>query len=293
MNPVTKLVIFVVVCGLLLLVILLPLSLQRVSYNEVAIRYDKVSRDLGTKLLREGLQDVGPSGTLLTFETSQRDASFIGFSALTSDGLQISLSIVVTYSINVSFVFNILNDFGNQQAHDVYIYSVCADAIYTTTSMTSTNDFYLKRQTFQQNLQNAISTIFATYSVYADLYFVQVININLPPGIQDSLTNTTIAQQDVVNAASERGAAIQQAQINFDLATSQANITILQAELNSAVVDQQAAQSVLAIQSRLELRSQSFVNVSQTLGNGGDFFVLSYLKPLVLAKGLSRTVINV
>ncbi len=293
MGFVTKLIVFLVVCGVLLLVILLPLSLQRLGINELGIRYDKVTRDVGTKALREGLHDVGPSGTLLKFETSQRDASFTNFRALSSDGLAISLTVIITYSINPARVLDILNDFGAQTQHDQYIADVCSNAIYDTASLTSGNDFYTKRQKFQLDLENRTKTSFVDFNVHAFFAFAQVININLPSGIVNALTQTTIAQQDISNAASERGAATQQAQINLDLATSQANITILAAELRSAIIAQEAVQSVLSTRTRFERRTASFSDIVTSMGSGGDFFVTAYLKPLVLAKGGSRTVINV
>jgi regulator of protease activity HflC (stomatin/prohibitin superfamily) len=293
MSCVTKLIVFVVVVGLLLMVILLPLSLQRLGVNEVGIKYDKVTRSLGSKILREGLHDVGPSGTLLTFETSQRDATFTKLVVLSSDALRINVTVVVTYSLNTSHIFQILEDFGSQSVHDDFIEDISRTAIYDTAAATSANDFYTRRQQFQAEVQANVQKAFRTKNVYADIYFVQVVNIDLPTGIVAALTETTVAQQDIINAVSERGAAVQQAQINLDLATSQANITILKAELSSAVIQQQAIQSVIATRTKLTRRSDSFVNISTALGNGGDFFVHAYLKPLVLSRGDVKTVINV
>ena len=283
---------FVFSCAVLLTVVLVPLSLRRVNYDEVAIRYDKISRTLGDTILREGLHDIGPSGELLVLKTTQRDAAYHAFDALTSDGLTVRLDVVVTYAIVVADIFYIFDEYGSQEDHDDYIRNVCAQRMTDVSVGFSASQYFLDRQSFQLTLQNSIHALFTQQNSHATLYFAQVVNVDLPSGIAAALLSTTVAIQDIANANGERPKDIQQAQISLNLAAANANLTVLGGTLEASKIDQQTLQTVLSIRSRLSLRSYTFSNISAALGKGGAFFVESYLKPLVVSEQGSRSIIS-
>lgn len=279
--------------GCLLTVVLVPLSLHRISYDEVAVRYDLVSRTLGSEILREGLHDVGPSGSLLVLKTTQRDAEFKKFSVLTKDSLSVFVDIVVVYAIVVADIFAIFDEYGAQEEHDDYIANLCAQRITDVSVQFNASQYFLERQAYQMALQNSISELFTQQDSHVTLYFAQVVNIDLPSAATSALLATTVAIQDVQSASGERAKDVQAAQISYDLAASNANLTLLAGQLAASQIDQQAEQERQAIKSKLELRTYTFSNISSGLGNGGAFFVDSYLKPLVLSTHTGgKTLIN-
>lgn len=278
--------------GALLVAILVPLSMRRVSYDEVGLRYDTLSHTMGLDLLREGLHDLGPSGTLLTLKTTQRDVEFKDFAALTLDGLTVSMDISVTYAVITAEIFIIFDEYGSQEEHDDYIRVICEQRITDVSTKFNASDFYLERQSIQTALQLGIQELFQTHNSHATLYFAQIVNIDLPDQVQNALLQTTFASQDIQNALGERGRDVQQAQIAYDLAVSQANLVILSGQLEASKIDQQSIQDTQAVASKLELRTYAFSNISAGLGGDGVFFIESYLKPLVLTQNTGKTVIN-
>lgn len=294
-NPLVPVGIVTVVIGLLLMIILLPLSLRRVGFNEVAIRYDTVSRKVYPELLSAGLHDIGPSGSLIKFETAKREAKFDGFVALTNDGMEVTLSVSFNYRIvpdDVNKLLTIMSLFGDQDGHEEYINTLCASAIRDVAVQFTASTYYLERENFEEELQRYISQLFVTNNVYAVLDFVQVVNIDLPNSIENAILQTIEAQQDIENAMSERAENVQKATIRVQLARDNADITVLNALRDAGKIDQETEQAVIVERNRMQLRAYAFGNISTGLGRGGDFFVNSYLRNLVLQENGGKTIVG-
>jgi regulator of protease activity HflC (stomatin/prohibitin superfamily) len=293
MHPGVVAVIVTVVLGLLLMVILMPLSFHRVNFDEVAVSYDKVSRELGTKILREGLHDLGPSGSLIVLKTTQRTASAENLKALTNDGMLVNLDIQVSYTIKIDEVFAIIDEFTDQEGHDRFLDALCESVIRDTSVKFSARAFYLQREDFQTALLNDITTAFSTYNVHATPNIVQVVNIDLPNSVESALHNTTVSQQDVQNALTERAQDVQEAQIRLNLTKQQSDLLLLDADRQVAQINQQTEQAVLTQRNRILQRTYAFGNISVGLGMGGNFFVNTYLKALVTQMNTGKTIVGI
>lgn len=280
--------------GLLLMAILLPLSLHRIGFDEVGVSYDEVSRDLGSKLLREGLHDLGPSASILMLKTTQRSADYDNLRTLTQDGLEVDLDVSVLYSLKVTSndVFAIIDDFGSQKNFDAFVGVMCAAAIRDTSQKYPARDFYLLRHDFQTALQRNIQVLFSELKLPVTLNFVQVTNIELPVSIEADLRATTVAQQDIQNANAERAARVQTATILGNLSEGQAILTMLNGSLKALQTEQETVQEVLKIRNRYLYRTYAFGNISLGLGGNGSSFVDNYLSQLVLQETRAKNIIN-
>lgn len=279
--------------GVLLLVILLPLSLQRVQFDEVAIVYDTVSREMGDEILTEGLHDVGPSGELLIFKTTQRHVALQNMITLTSDSIEVELEVDVLWSVIPSDVRQILDKFGDQDGHLEYVRLVSETVIRDVAATFSAKDFFVRRQDFQTRIQAELQTRFQESAVHATVDSAQVSNIELPPSVKNALEASTIAEQDIQNALSERSTAIQAANIKLELARSEAELTIIGAEKDVRVIQETTKQQVLAERAKMQQRATAFSNISAGLNKGGDFFVNAYLKHLVARNNEGTTVVGI
>lgn len=279
--------------AVLLTVVLVPLSLKTVAFDEVAIKYNKVTRNLGTEVLKEGLHDIGPAGQLLKFKTTQREGVIRRLSALSADSITIRLDVAVFYSIIKDEVFQILEKFGDQDSHDEFITYFSMAVVRDVAATFTAKQFYLQRQSFQRAVQTELTSRFSNANAHAIVDSVQVLDITLPTPVLRQMEASTIAEQDIQNAISERDTQLQAANIQLDLARSEAELVLIAAARDVAVIEQGAQQSVLVEREKMAARSDAFSNISTGLGFGGDFFVESYLKYLVMQSNEGNTIVGV
>ena len=277
----------------LLTVVLVPLSFRKVSFDEVALKYDKVSRKLDRTPLREGLHNVGPSGQLIKFKTTQRKATANSISTLSSDSIEVLVNMDLFYSVIVDQVVDIFDNFGDQKGHDAFVLDFAIQIMREVAATFNTKQFSLQRESFQIALQLRLRTAFETSNVHATVDSAQVRNIALPPAITSAMQDSTVAQQDIENALSERETQVQAAQIALDLATSEAELLIIEAQRDVAVIEQETQQAIEVEKAKMQARSEAFSNISNALNLGGDFFVESYLKYLVAQSNKGNTIIGV
>lgn len=292
-HPAVIAAIVFVCIGLLLMVILLPLSFHRVAFDEAAIYYDAVTRELGTQPLEEGVHQLGPSATLLIFKTTQRTAEITGLGAVTADGIDVEIDAQVAYTVNVPEIRTVVDIFTDQKSHDQFLYALSAKVVRDTAITFGVSSFFLQREEFQSALQAAVERAFADFDVHATMQIVQVVNIELPKTVEDTLQDTTVAQQDVQNAYTERSQNVQSAEIKLNLTKQEADLTILSADRDVDRINQNSLQAVLAERNRILKRTYAFGNISAGLEQSGDFFVNSYLKSLVLQGNKGKTVIGI
>jgi regulator of protease activity HflC (stomatin/prohibitin superfamily) len=283
----------IVFIGLLLTVVLVPLSLKTVNFDEVAVEYNKVTRNMGDEVLGEGLHDVGPAGELLTFKTTQREGKVNRMPALSADSIELRLDVNVFYSIIKAEVFLILEKFGDQDGHDAFITSFTSAVVRDVAAQFTAKQFYLQRQDFQQAVQRTLTTRFAAAAAHATVDSVQVLDITLPSTVLKAMEASTVAEQDIQNAISERATKLQAAQIALDLAQSEAGLILIEAARDVAVIEQAAQQAILVEREKMQTRADAFSNISLGLGFGGEFFVESYLKYLVTQSNTGNTVVGV
>lgn len=278
--------------GVLLLVILLPLSLHRIPFDQVGLKYDKVSKKLGTEVLREGLHDLSPSGSLISFTITQRTVPFNDFPALTRSGLEVLLDLTVAYVLKQWEVPLIVAEWGSQAQWDRYIYAQLESHIRALCITFNADQFYTQRAFFQSSLQEYLSNRFNDSAIHATLSFVQVINVDLPHAVANAINLTTVAAQDIANAQSERNQKTQAATIARNLAVGQAQLTVLGAEVQASQIEQQTQQTLLQTRTTIQLRTYAFGNISAGMGRGGNFFVQTYLQPMVLQNAPGRSILG-
>ena len=282
----------VIFIGLLLTVILVPLSLQTVEFDEIAIDYNKVTRSIEQEPLREGLHDVGPAGKLIKFKTTQQAGMVTGLETLTGDSITVTIDVIILYSIVTSTpdLMAIVNKFGSQPAHDAFIRQFSENTIRQVAQSFTAKQFYLQRQDFQRALVRVLTQQFGDVSAHAEVQSIQVVSVSLPSRVLQAMEASTLAEQDIQNAEAERITLIQRAEIALALANSEARLVQIAAERDVSLVKQEALQEVLTERAKMQSRTDAFRNVSAELGFGGEFFLDSYLKYLVALNNAGDTI---
>lgn len=285
------------IIGLLLLVILLPLSLHRCDFDEVCLSYDKVSRELGTDVREAGLYDVGPSGSFIRWKKTQRTINISGVDALTNDAIVTTMNVSMQYKIHKDKLRNLIEEWYDQDNFESFLRILMTATVRDTTSTVLARQIFLERGNVQLLIRNALVQKFGNSSssegskVNADVESVQVQDITLPYEVRAALTASTTAQQDNNNALSERPQQVQVAETRVRLADQDAELIRITARRDVAVINQLAENQFLLERARLSERTRAFLNVSAALGRGGVFFVRSYLQYLMMQSS-SKTVIG-
>lgn len=268
--------------GLLLLVILLPLSLERVSFDEAAIVYDTAAKTLGTTVLREGLHDIGPAGELLIVKTTQQHVPFNDLRLMTGDGVMLSVDVDVFYSVTWQNIARLLSHHDSQDGHHAYLGRLLQTIILDVGSTFYSRDYVNSRQAVQIALLAEMNARFGRFITDATVDTVSLRNVDFNQDMANALNATTAAIADISRALSERSAAVQLAQTRLAVAQGQAAITLVKAEQTATVLVANAQQQVVGLRGLWRNRMTTFTNISNALGRGGDFFVDTYVKNFVL-----------
>ena len=285
---------FIIGFGLFLTVVLVPLAIKRVDFDEVAIRYkdNKVSREIGPDVLREGLHDIGPAGELLVLKRTQRQGFIPNMTTLTSDGLEVYLSVDVLYSIQPDRARSIIDLYYDQNGHDLFIMSMANTVVRDVISSFSARSFFLQRQEVQDQMQTLLEQRFTNGSAYATVEAVQLSNVDFSFAVSTALEFSTIIQQDIENAKAERDTLVNQATNRRALAQLESELTLLAADRNVKITNLRAGADQKSTAASLTARAEAFGNISLSFNNGAEFFVYEYLRNLLLRLNTGRTIVG-
>lgn len=280
------------VLGVVLLIVLLSVSFKKVDPNHVALGYNKVTRNIGDEVRGEGLALMGPSIELIVFKTTQQEAKHQNMSALSADSIDVNLDVRILYTVKRDKIRDIIDKFYDEDGHDEFIKDFSAGLVRLVASRFTAKQFYLERQRFQADLTVAVRDRFNASGAQATVDSVQVVSVGLPQRVLAAMEAATVAEQDIQNAVAERAARLQAASIRLDLAQSEANLILISAARDQILIEQAAQQALGVERQKQASRADAFSNISTGLGRGGDFFVRSYLKYLMLQANQGSNVVQ-
>eukprot|EP01083_Nonionella_stella_P200974 735512_1 len=99
--------------GVLLTIILIPVSLKSVEHDEYAIRYDDLSKKLYPDVYLEGKYLFTPQTKMFKYSGLVQKMS-IELPCLTSNGIAVQLYVDIQYQIQKNQVFNAFTAFGEE-----------------------------------------------------------------------------------------------------------------------------------------------------------------------------------
>jgi regulator of protease activity HflC (stomatin/prohibitin superfamily) len=283
-----------VCCAVIIaIIVIVAMSFKRVETNTVAVAYNTVSRNLGDEVVEEGLKLVGPSMEMIVFETTQRQANEVDIPALSRDSIRVTLDVQVLFTVQKEHIFDILDKYYDEEGQTIFLRSYVTGITRVVASTFTAKQFFLRRTDFQRDLFSTITARALRDNVtHVRIDSVQVLSIDLPASVLSAMEASTVAEQDITNAASERTTRIQAASIGLDRARSEAELVLIDAARDVAVIEQATAQAISVERELQATRADAFSNISTGLGFGGDFFVQSYLKYLVLQSNEGSNIIG-
>jgi len=294
--------------GVLLVVILIPLSIKDVNHEEYALRYEGLTKELDTTLVyEEGKYLFEPQTELFKYNKIVGTVAFRGDSlleCLSKDGIIIYANVVFQYQLRKSELFDIFWEFGEESSLKQLFVSVAKDSVRNVIAKYEAIQFYGERSTIESEIGTQLTQDFITSGTHADITFLQLENYDFPDELSNAIFDKQRGEQDLDTANNEREGALTGAETALLLAeveAEQRNIqavaegqkVILEAEASVEVISSKATAEATVIliageaeatstQEVWEKRKVLFYTIKDTMGMTNDEFVNDYLYSMVL-----------
>lgn len=272
--------IFTLLFGLLLLIILLPLSVKNVNEQEVGIPYNKITRSVGS-VRTTGRYYETPSTDMFSFQSS-----FITYnreqSCYSNDQVEMVLDVSVRYKLDTERVRDALFAVGKMDA----IVGLTEDRIYTSIlgacSYFSSNEFYGRRTDVEQAVVSNVSSILNSPHTFVRAGFVELKNIRLPGPLMDAIARTEEVRENIQRSENSRLQRLTIADTRVIEATSEASIVVIEALARAESIVIEAENVVEQRRDIWNTRLERIVNIVNTLGFDSEETV-AYLQSILKA----------
>jgi hypothetical protein len=294
--------------GVLLTVILIPVSIKNVNHEEYALRYEGLTKELDTSLVyEEGKYLFEPQTELFKYNKIVGTVAFRGNSlleCLSKDGIIIYANVVFQYQLRKSELFEIFWEFGEESSLKQLFTSVAKDSVRNVISRYEAIQFYGERSTIESAIGTQLTADFITSGTHADITFLQLENYEFPEELSNAIKEKQRGEQDLDTATNEREGALTQVETELLIAIVDAEKRNIQAltESEKIILDAetqveiilnkgQAEANVILINgesiaiSTQELWEKRFIyyeTIRDNMGMTNEEFVNNYLYSLVL-----------
>ena len=294
--------------GLLLTVILIPVSIKNINHEEYALRYEGLTKELDTSLVyEEGKYLFEPETKLFKYNKIVGTVAFRGDSlleCLSRDGIIIYANVVFQYQLRKSELFDIFWEFGEESSLKKLFTSVAKDSVRNVIARYEAIQFYGERSTIESEIGIQLKEDFITSGTHADITFLQLENYDFPEELSDAIFDKQRGEQDLDTATNEREGALTGAETELllsEVEAEQRNIqaiaegekVILEAEASVEVISSRAIAEAAVIliageaeatstQELWEKRKILFYTIKDTMEMTNDEFVNDYLYSMIL-----------
>merc|ERR1719187_2794337 len=97
--------------GLLLTIILIPVSIKQVAHDEYGVRYDGLTKKVHDDVYDEGKHVCTPQTKMITYDRTIQKLT-VDAICLSSNGIEMEIGVDIQYLIPKSQVLDIFDEFG-------------------------------------------------------------------------------------------------------------------------------------------------------------------------------------
>ena len=292
----------------LLLVILLPASLQKVGSTEVGLAYDSVWANLRESIMTEGLKTKPVFGDIILWPTDYQIIEFSGtpykddiekgIMCNSKDGIQIQLQASFQFVPLQDKVYELTMNFRDFEGYKKLVTIQARSAIRHGCGTFTAQDFQLQRAKVQTSMQclvkgylgsNDVGYDTATCGEYytnatswqAPLKFhavvklLQLKNVDRPRSYQAAVEDKETARSDILLAKNERSQRETQAQTVKDKSVQTAKIILDTANTDANVTMAFAKADAQAVLERYQAYEQAY-GLAKTNLSLSDVGILAY-----------------
>jgi regulator of protease activity HflC (stomatin/prohibitin superfamily) len=273
------------VIGLLLFIILLAVSIQKVDENQMAIPYGKVSRTVGNPV-DPGLRAYSPDTKLFKY-----DSTFITedyrLTCLSRDGLVMDLDVVQQYRILKDELRTVFFNFGSQENLALFIKTLAQSVIRNVCSNFRAEEFVSRRGEVELFMINNMTETIENSDSYIQPGFVQLKNIALPARLMNAIQSKQLTFEDIEIARNERAQTITQAETRKQQANLDSQIVIVQAEADANGIRVRGQQLSSGRLAQWNERALAFLIDLEAIGIDPETYVDNYLYPRLTSRTLT------
>jgi len=275
--------------GVLLMVILLPVSVKNVAHNEYGIRYDDLTNTIHSKVYQEGKYMCTPQTTMFLYVSTIQKLT-IEMTALTSNGIGVPVIVDIQFQIPKSEVFTIFSEFGEFKRLNSYLKLVGADSIRDSIGKYSAKDFYEYRAVIQDMIEADMMAAMEAANAHVTVTTVVLSNYDFPPELDMAIGNKRSAQNDIAIAENERDGELMEAETAWLVALTNADRVLIeaQAEVDSILAEANAkATSIVEVWAN---RQSTYDEIKTSLAMTAAQFIDDYLTAIVLQSANSPVI---
>ena len=268
--------------GILLTVILIPLSINDVSHDQYAIKYDSLTNKVSDSIVEEGKHVFTPATELFYYNKIVKTISFEDFTCLTSDGINIEMNLDIQYQLYKDQLFDLFWEFGEEGNVKQFMRDITQDSVRDTCGKYEALDFLENRDGIQSDMETSLSYDFNISTAHAELTFLELANYEYPHILNQAIDEKQSALQDIEIAESEEEGQLTIANTAKAVAESEALTLIDQAEGTATATNTAANEEIESIAEVWEARKSTYESLMATLGMTVDEFVEEYLYGVIL-----------
>ena len=216
------------------------LAFKQIRYNEYGLNQDTVTQQIENKVYEKGLHHIGLFHHFIKFPKTVQKIEFFNtlgapgdtlgpLNSRTQDGLLIHIQLAFHYKLRKNDILSLYGTFGIEY-EDRFI-GQARTTLRDVTSFYSAIEFFNNRTVIGDDMMVYLAE--ELDSMYVDVVFFQMREIDLPDEFEEALKQVQIAQQQYQIALYEQEAAVVRAQTAIIEAQAQANITLLSAEASA------------------------------------------------------------
>jgi len=253
----------------------MPLSFEVLSYDEIGVKYHNVTKVLGNETFGEGRHYVAPGEGFFVFKSTFIIINFVTggegathpdertISCLTSDGLPVEIEATIQYQLREGDLPQLLRDFGYPHWSDAIIATAGA-AVRLACGNSTAEQMYNNRQGVQTAILDQVQS--ALQPLYADVSFVELNDVTLPPEYSAAVGEKEASKADVDVAMNQRTQALITSQTQLLTAMEDAKISIIQAQAKADGIVAAAQADAAAIENDLNVKALIYKEVMDSFG---------------------------
>ena len=285
-----------VVLGLVVSIILISLSLQRLSSTTYGVEYDKWAKRLDDATKLGGLH-LGPIAYRFIKFPSTQISETVEDTCVSRDGLRVRFMVTYQYQMPAENLVAVVEKYKDYKSWGMVVEAAGYSAVQHSCSLFNITNFQTKRNLIQDamfdNLRIKLEGSNETepsFGVYARAVSLQLKNVDLPVAYKNAVSEKQSAEEDISLAKNERTQLVtiattelltaQEEAIKIkDRAMNDVNVTLTEAQLK-------ANEITFAFGKETEVLTQAKANFG--LDDNG---VISYMSNQLYAKVDQLTVI--
>ena len=282
----------------LLTIILVPASLRDVEFDELAVHYDDLTKIVDkNKVLEEGRHVLLPQSKLFKFKRTLQTIDLSGeneINCLTKEGLNMALDITTQYQIIKEKLFDIFEEYGEEEYWVTYVRSVTRDTIKDVCSEFTGEDFFFRRGDIEQQMSQQLVSAYSQSNAYATSELVQLRNVMHPSSYEKANQGKQETEQEKDRVLSEREQKLTDIQTELLKAEADAEIKLTRAQGQADAKISEANELAKAEIRKWQERASAYDSVKQQLGDNVTNLELinEYLKYVAITEQ-EKPIINI